>query len=286
VNDVQTAASAGHPLIGPVEPPFVHVMTYNLKSASGRAPHSWWKRRPLVKAVLDAEMPTVVCTQEGRFRQLLELRADLDGYDWVHLGRGGGSRSEATAIFWDAARLAPLEYDHVWLSRRPNVIGSRSWGSGTVRMLTWVHFEDHATGQRFYVVNNHFDHRSEKARRKAASILLQTVERFRDPVFVAGDFNAGPDSATYRALTGAGLADSWETAIDRLTPAWATFNRWRPEPFEGPTRMDWILARATRGCAVECHRTGVNAFTEGGLTPSDHWPVQALFRLVPKRGRR
>lgn len=283
MNDALIAAPPGHPLLGPAEPPFLHVMTYNLKSASGRAPHSWWKRRPLVKAVLENELPSVICTQEGRFRQLLELREDLDGYDWVHLGRGGGSRSEATAIFWDAARLLPLEYDHLWLSKRPNVIGSRNWGSGTVRMLTWVHLEDRETGRRFYVVDNHFDHRSEKARRKGAELLLKTVSRFLDPVIVAGDFNCGPDSATYRTLTGGGLADAWESAAEHVSPNWATFNRWRPAPTEGPTRMDWILAKPSEDCAVEVHRAGVNAYTEGGLTPSDHWPVQAVLRLVPRR---
>lgn len=285
MNDALIAAPPGHPLLGPVEPPFLHVMTYNLKSASGRAPHSWWKRRPMVKAVLENELPTVICTQEGRFRQLLELRDDLDGYDWVHLGRAGGSRSEATAIFWDAARLCPLEYDHLWLSKRPNVIGSRNWGSGTIRMLTWVHLEDRATGNRFYVVDNHFDHRSEKARRKGAEILLRTVAGFLDPVIVAGDFNCGPDSATYRALTHGGLADTWETAAERVTPNWATFNRWQATPTEGPTRMDWILAKPGPDCAVEIDKVGVNAYTEGGLTPSDHWPVQAVVRLAPRRAR-
>ncbi|GAA2131878.1 endonuclease/exonuclease/phosphatase family protein [Glycomyces algeriensis] len=290
MNDALTAAPEGarngpHSLLGPVDPPFLHVMTYNLKSASGRAPHSWWKRRPLVKAVLENELPSIICTQEGRYRQLLELREDLDGYDWVHLGRGGGSRSEATAIFWDASRLLPLEYDHLWLSKHPNVIGSRNWGSGTIRMLTWVHLEDRATGRRLYVVDNHFDHRSEKARRKGARILLDTIEPFLDPVIVAGDFNCGPDSATHRALTGGGLADAWEHADERLTPDWATFNRWRSQPTEGPTRMDWILARSSEDCAVEIHRAGVNAYAEGDLTPSDHWPVQALIRLVPRRER-
>ncbi|MDA1358242.1 endonuclease/exonuclease/phosphatase family protein [Glycomyces luteolus] len=283
MNDALIAAPPGHPLLGPVEPPFLHVMTYNLKSASGSAPHSWWRRRPLVKAVLDNELPSVICTQEGRFRQLLELREDLDGYDWVHLGRGGGSRSEATAIFWDTARLLPLEYDHLWLSKHPNVIGSRNWGSGTVRMLTWVHLEDRVTGRRFYVVDNHFDHRSEKARRKGADLLLRTIAPFLDPVIVAGDFNCGPDSATYRALTGGGLADAWESADEHITPNWATFNRWRPVPAEGPTRMDWILARPSADCAVEVHRAGVNSYAEGGLTPSDHWPVQAVLSLVPRR---
>ncbi|HEU5128499.1 MAG TPA: endonuclease/exonuclease/phosphatase family protein [Glycomyces sp.] len=261
------------PLIGRAEAPRLHVMTYNLRAAGGRSPHPWTRRRPLVAALLERERPTVLCTQEGRFRQLRELRADLDGYDWLHLGREGGSRGESTAILWDERRLAPLEYDHLWVSRRPDVIGSRSWGSRAVRMLTWVHFEDLATGRDCYVVNNHLDHRSERARRKGARLNAELAARFRAPVVVAGDFNCPAGSAAHRTLTRIGLADAWDAAEERLTPAsWGTFNGWRRTPAEGGARIDWILVR---GFTVD--RAGVNARTEDDLPPSDHWPVQALL---------
>lgn len=248
-------------------------MTYNLRAAGGRSPHPWTKRRPLVRALLERERPTVLCTQEGRFRQLRELRADLDGYDWIHLGRGGGSRGESTAILWDERRLAPLEYDHLWVSRRPDTVGSRSWGSRTVRMITWVHFEDLETGRDYYVVNNHLDHRSERARRNGARLNAEIVSRFRSPVIVAGDFNCPPASPAHRTLTRIGLADAWDAAEERLTPAsWGTFNGWRRTPLEGGPRIDWILVRG-----FEVHRAGVNTRAENGLPPSDHWPVQALL---------
>ncbi|WP_051704377.1 endonuclease/exonuclease/phosphatase family protein [Glycomyces sp. NRRL B-16210] len=267
------------PLIGPVEPPFLHVMTYNLKSASGRAPRSWWSRRPLVQRILKAERPTVLCTQEGRFRQLMELRDGLDGYDWVHLGRGGGSRSEATAVFWDASRLAPVAYDHVWLSRRPNLIGSRAWGAGTVRMLTWVRFEDKATGENFHVADVHLDHRSERARRKGAQMCLDLMRRFAGPAVLAGDFNCEPGSKTHALLTEGGLHDAWETAEERLTPDWATYNRWRPAPAAG-RRLDWILTKSGGPRQrLRVHRAAVNAYSEQGLVPSDHWPVQAVLTV-------
>ncbi|MQM24545.1 endonuclease/exonuclease/phosphatase family protein [Glycomyces albidus] len=269
----------GTPLIGPVEPPFVHLMTYNLKSASGAAPNAWWKRRPLVSGLVAAERPTVLCTQEGRFRQLRELREDLDGYDWIHLGRGGGSRSESTAILWDASRLAPLDYDHLWLSRRPDRIGSRSWGSATVRMLTWVRFEDKATGKDFHVANVHLDHRSEKARRKGAAMCRDVVRRFLGPAVLAGDFNCGPDSRAHAVLAGGGLSDAWAVAERRLTPEWGTFNRWKTAPAEGP-RIDWIMVRSGPPREeLTVHRAGVNARTGDELTPSDHWPVQAVFTI-------
>lgn len=260
------------PLIGRAGAPRLHVMTYNLRAAGGRSPHPWTKRRPLVRTLLEREHPTVLCTQEGRFRQLSELRSDLEDYDWLHLGRAGGSRGESTAILWDERRLAPIEYDHLWVSRRPRTIGSRSWGSGTVRMLTWVHFEDLATGRDFYVVDNHLDHRSERARRKGAQLNVDLVARFRAPVIVAGDFNCPAGSAVHRILTRIGLADAWDATEERLTPAWGTFNGWRTAPVDGGARIDWILVRG-----FEVHRAAVNAFAEHDLTPSDHWPVQALL---------
>ncbi len=260
------------PLIGAARGPRIHVMTYNLRSASGRGPHSWAERRPLVAALLDRERPTVLCTQEGRFRQLLELKSDLDGYDWVHLGRRGGSRSESTAVYWDARRLSPLEYDHLWLSRRPYLIGSRSWGNRTVRMLTWVRFVDLRTGRTFYVVDNHLDHRSERSRRKGAKLNLGVIGGFGDPVIVAGDFNRSEGSRVHRIFTDAGLSDAWNTADERLTPAWGTFNHWRPDPVAGTGRIDWILV----GPRVKAYRAAVNTYSKDGRVPSDHWPVQAL----------
>ncbi|MEU6859853.1 endonuclease/exonuclease/phosphatase family protein [Glycomyces sp. NPDC046736] len=289
MNDVQPQELAGPqagpslsgaPLIGPVAAPLLHVMTYNLKSSSGRAPHSWLKRRPLVAEIVRSERPTVLCTQEGRYRQLLELREDLDGYDWVHLGRGGGSRSEATAVFWDRSRLVPVEYDHLWLSKRPNVIGSRNWGSGTVRMLTWVRFEDRATGRDFHVADVHLDHRSEKARRKGARMCLDVLRRFPGAAILAGDFNCEPGSPAHRVLTDGGLVDAWDASEAHLTPDWATFNAWRTKPVVGGKRIDWIFFKpGGEGDRVRVRTAGVNPRAAQDVAPSDHWPVQAVLTI-------
>lgn len=263
------------PLIGVASTPDLHVMTYNLKVASGGAPHSWWTRRPLVTALVSRERPTVLCTQEGRFRQLVELHDGLDGYDWLHFGARGGSRGESTAIFWESERLTPLEYDHQWISRRPSVPETRAWGSSLPRMLTWIRFADKKTGTEFSVVDNHLDHRSDRARRKGALMNAALAERLGSPVIIAGDFNCAPGSKPYATLTGAGLDDAWEAAEKRLTPAWGTFNNWKTAPVEGGKRIDWILVRPE----TEVLAAAVNTHAEGDLTPSDHWPVQALLRL-------
>lgn len=252
-------------------------MTFNVLSADlGRAGRPWAERRPLVAALLARERPTVLCTQEGTFRQLLDIRDDLDGYDWIHLGRDGGSSGEATAVLWDSSRLDPLEYDHLWVSRRPRSIGSRSWGSRTVRMLTWVRFADRATDRAFYVVDNHLDHRSERARRKGARFNVRVLAGFADPAIVAGDFNCPAGSRAHRILLQGGLTDAWDAAEERPTPEWGTYNRRRPEPEERTGRIDWVLT----GPGFKVHRAAVNAYAEDGITPSDHWPVQALVSLT------
>jgi endonuclease/exonuclease/phosphatase family metal-dependent hydrolase len=219
------------------------------------------------------ELPAVLGTQEGLYGQLLDIAHDLpDHYDWVGLGRAGGSHDEFTAIFFDTLRLEPLEFDHHWLSATPNVVGSRSWGNNVIRMVTWIRFADRATGRQFVVVNTHFDHESENSRLRSAEFVHQRIDTLKLPVVLTGDFNAvATASPTYSVLTD-GLEDSW-LAGPQTTPAYGTFHGYGPLVPDGP-RIDWIL---TRGVTVEA--AAINTYHRDGQYPSDHLPVQALIRV-------
>ncbi|GAB3657745.1 endonuclease/exonuclease/phosphatase family protein [Glycomyces tarimensis] len=269
--------AAGHgALIGPPSGDRIHLLTFNLRYEGGNpSPHTWEERRPRVKTVLRTEQPTILFTQEGLYGQLQDVLADLRGYDWVHLGRLGGSQSEATAIMWVRDRLKVLEYDHLWLSDTPRLIGSKGWGNNVVRMLTWVRFEDLRTGRDFYVVNNHFDHQSEDSRQRGAHMNLEVIAPWDAPVIVAGDFNNTPDTAIHRILTDGGLVDTMLDAEQQVTPVYGTWNGWDPVPSEEARRIDWIMATPD----VRIHQAGVNTYSKKGLTPSDHWPAQALISL-------
>ena len=91
------------------------VMTYNLRYASARPPNAWPDRRPLMRDSIRELSPDLIGTQEGVYHQLKELHFDLPEYDWIGLGRDGGSRGEFMAIFYRPERLEPLEFDHFWL---------------------------------------------------------------------------------------------------------------------------------------------------------------------------
>ncbi|MFF0156753.1 endonuclease/exonuclease/phosphatase family protein [Streptomyces sp. NPDC005263] len=256
----------------------LEVMTFNLRFASTAEPNSWAARRPVMRELLRREAPDLIGTQEGVYQQLLDIRADLGAhYDWIGTGREGGSHDEAVAVFYDTRRLAPAEHDTFWLSDTPRVIGSNTWGARLPRIVTWIRFSDlHDGGREFYVLNTHFDHVSQYARVRSASLVgdrIAALDRSL-PSIVTGDFNAAAHrNEAYDTLLDAGLVDTWDTAAERGR-LYATFHGYRPLVPDGD-RIDWILT--TPG--VTTHRVSVNTFERDGQFPSDHLPVQASLTL-------
>ncbi|CAL9646037.1 hypothetical protein SUDANB145_06460 [Streptomyces sp. enrichment culture] len=258
---------------GPLE-----VMSFNLRFASAAEPNSWAARRPVTRALLRRERPHVIGTQEGLYQQVRDIEADLGAsYDWIGTGRAGGSRDEFMAVYYDTRRLAPLEYDHFWLSDTPDVIGSNTWGGGSIRMVTWVRFRDLRDGGReFCFLDTHLDNASQNARARAASLIAQRIGGLDAslPLVVTGDFNvAAHGNPVYDTMLGAGLVDSWDAAAER-SALYATFHGYRPLT-PGGDRIDWILT--TPGVTV--HRAAINTYSRDGQFPSDHLPVQASLTL-------
>jgi endonuclease/exonuclease/phosphatase family metal-dependent hydrolase len=254
------------------------VMTFNLRFASTSEPNSWADRRPVMRALLRRAAPAVIGTQEGVYQQLRDIHADLGPpYEWIGTGRERGSHDESMAVFFDTRRLTPLEYDHFWLSDTPEVIGSNTWGGRFSRMVTWVRFRDlRDRGRQFYVLNTHFDHASQYARARSASLVALRIAELEHPlpVVLTGDFNVpAHQNPVYDALLAAGLVDTWDAAA-RRGPAYATFHDYEPLT-PGGERIDWILT--TRG--VRTHRAWADTFSVNGQFPSDHLPVLASLSL-------
>jgi len=254
------------------------VMTYNLRYASSRPPNAWPDRRPIMKECLRAIMPDIMGTQEGVYHQLKELASDLPEYEWIGLGREGGSRGEFMAIFFKRARLESLEFDHFWLSDTPSVIGSTTWGNSNRRMVTWIRFRDRVTNREFYLLNTHFDHQIQPAREKSAALVKERAGALNPsiPVILTGDFNAvAEDNPAYTTLVGDGFfADTWATAKAREGDTTLnTFNGFEPARRESK-RIDWILTRGP----VRTESVRIVDCASGGQYPSDHFPVVA--RLV------
>jgi endonuclease/exonuclease/phosphatase family metal-dependent hydrolase len=257
----------------------LQVMTFNVRYADERPPTAWQDRRPLVREVIQQYAPDVIGTQEGLYRQLEEMHADLPGYAWIGLGREGGSRGEFMAVFYRTERLQPLAFDHYWLSDTPEVIGSRTWGNTNHRMVTWVRFRDLSTQREFYLINTHFDHQVQLARERSARLVLERAGALDDglPVLLIGDFNAdaGANPVYDMLVRDGGFTDTWRAAGHGELP-YGTYHAFRGmEGAAGRARIDWILARGP----VQTISSEVVTWHRDGRYPSDHFPVVARVRL-------
>jgi endonuclease/exonuclease/phosphatase family metal-dependent hydrolase len=256
------------------------VMTYNLKFASPDPPHPWPDRRPLMVELIETYAPDIIGSQEGLYPQIKDIQADCPAYDWIGLGREGGSRGEFMAIFYRLDRLEPLAFDHFWLSDTPETTGSTTWGNTNVRMVTWARFLDRHTGQEFCCFNTHFDHRYPRARLNSAHLVLERVGRLETglPVILCGDFNApAGESATYDTLVGNGrFSDTWALAEERVGEGLNTYQGFEPDHRRDDVRIDWILVRGD----VQVQRSEIVTFQKDGRYPSDHLPVVAWLTIA------
>lgn len=260
------------------QPLTLKVMSFNLRFASIQEPNAWPDRRSVMKHVIETAAPDVMGTQEGVYAQLRDIATDLPAYDWIGLGREGGSRGEFAAVFYRRDRFEPVAYDHFWLSDTPNVIGSITWGHTYRRMVTWVRFRERSTQREFYFWNTHFDHQVELAREKAAELIRARIAQLEPaiPLVLVGDFNcpAGASRAYELLTTDTGLVDTWKSASERVNDGLNTFHNYEPALHEGE-RIDWILARGPSAVT----RAEIITQHEGAQYPSDHFPVTATVRF-------
>lgn len=277
-----SASPSGRPLIGPAKGRDLHVMSFNIRydregTAAGD-PDYWPEREPILTDFLALEKPTLLGIQEGLYSQLPAIEEALPRHRMLGYGREGGSRSEYSSIFYEAARFTVVEWDQFWLSDTPEVMGSATWGNRVTRIVVWARMRDHRTGKEFVMVNTHFDHESEEARVKSAQAIAALVATFdgKLPVIVTGDFNStAGDSGAYTTLVGSGtFRDTWVTARRRLTDAWGTFPNYK-DPVLSANRIDWVLATPR----VRVAAAAINTYRQNGRYPSDHTPVQALVTL-------
>ncbi len=258
------------------------VVTYNLRYASANPPNAWLQRRPIMRELIRTLAPDVMGTQEGLYAQVKDLAADLPDYDWIGLGRDGGSQGEFMAVFYRKTRLEPLAFDHFWLSDTPEVMGSSTWGNANRRMVTWVKFRDRLSGKEFYYFNTHFDHQVQLAREKSAELVRQRVAALHTqlPVILAGDFNAAAETnRAYKILTEDHFFnDAWLAASERCGEGIGTFNDFK-DAVPGGERIDWILTHGN----VKVGAAELSTYSRDGQFPSDHFPVAIELTISPEK---
>lgn len=270
------------PLVGPVEAPELHLMTWNVRRRMPRwwppAADRWRLRRPLLNRLLAAERPTILGIQEVMPDQSEDIRTMLGpGYARVGSGRSATRAGERCEVHYDTGRLRLLTADTWWLSGRPGEPGSRSFGNLVPRLVIQTRLEDLRTGVRFNVLTVQLDHLSRRSRTLSAELLQRRVSELEGPAVVMGDFNDDPRSGLHRYLAdGRTLQDALALAGPRAGADGATYTRYRMPRSTG-RRLDWILVSPT----AAVRSAAVNAVRIGGRAASDHEPVHAVVAWEP-----
>lgn len=263
----------------------IRVMSFNIRYGTANdGDNHWSKRKDFLAETIKTFDPDLLGTQETLAEQRDFLAKQLVGYETWGVGRDDGqNRGEMAALFYRSARFEKIDGGHFWLSESPEKVGSKGWDAALPRIASWVKLRDrsHPKEKLVFFLNTHFDHRGEKARVEAATLIRQQLGKLGEGCrcVVTGDFNAGEGSDPYKALFDeasgkpSAVVDTWRAIHAMRGKSEGTFNGFQPAATDGE-RIDWIAC--TRDWDVRV--VGIDRTIRANKVPSDHFPVTAVLR--------
>jgi endonuclease/exonuclease/phosphatase family metal-dependent hydrolase len=275
----------------------VSVLTLNLWHDSGPYP----ARRSLVREWIEQLDPDVIGFQEAlRSPSFDQVRDLLDGMTY-HVEFAGA------APFWRDPKHAPgtrevTEFGNAIAARWPiterDVLALPDAGDGETRSALSVTVSAPQPVGSFSITCTHLHwkfHHSEVRERQVVVACDRVLARRRRggfPPLLIGDFNAEPESAEIRYVTGlqslrgrsVALLDAWRAAGKGGSGiTWSNANDYARLNLEPDRRIDYVFAGFPRrdgigqitDCRVVCNEP------KGGVWPSDHFGVYAELRAAP-----
>ena len=282
----------------------LYVGTYNIRNRNKGDEENgnvWATRCKVLCNQVNFEAPDAFGTQEVLVQQLRDMRAALDNYDYIGVGRDDGKEAgEYSAIFYKKDHLKLLDNGNFWLNETPDT-PKLGWDAACIRICTWGKFKQLKSGFKFYYFNLHMDHVGIVARREAAKLIVSKIREIAKgaPVVVTGDFNVDQNNEIFKIFTDSGiLKDSYTSARLRFAEN-GTFNSFDTNRFS-TSRIDHIFLSPKfsvdrYGILTNAYWTPVEGAKEVKGTdapseirfkkytrraPSDHYPVFAHIKYV------
>ncbi|MEI6889658.1 MAG: endonuclease/exonuclease/phosphatase family protein [Bacteroidales bacterium] len=270
-------------LVGPAQIP-LKVMTFNIRyNNPADSVYNWDHRKDMVYDVFLKYKPDLVGLQEVLYDQLIDLRDTLKEYSWLGAGRDDGNKAgEFSPVFYKTSRFLKVDGAVFWLSKTPDIPGSKSWHTACTRIVSWLMLREKQSGQLFFIFNTHFDHQSEEARLESARLIRKKIEEitYGRPVILCGDFNSTSSGEAYQLLTNKSipgfLTDTRTSLSDTLKQPTYSFVGFPYHPDEG-NLIDFIFTRNTQAFKVMSYE--IITDNRNGLYPSDHLPVMVEFSV-------
>ena len=249
------------------------VMSYNIRLGSAEdGTNAWRYRCGATLEMLTDQKPDIVGLQEALDDQVRFLKEFADGYDYVGVGRDDGKKKgEYMAILWNKKTMKLLDWGTFWLSETPDQ-PSKGWDAACYRTATWALMRDKASGERFYVVNTHLDHKGAEARKNGLKLIVERIKEINPkgyPMVLVGDFNMKPSAPELKEL------DSCMKSARKVaskTDSHNTFNNW------GKAKPDMVIDYIYYSGFASCleYQTVTKKYSDRKFI-SDHYPIFARF---------
>ena len=274
--------SAGICPAKPADGAELRVMSFNIRmDTADDGGNRWDNRKEFACRMITYHAPDLIGTQEVLHNQLLDMLERLPGYGYVGVGRiDGETKGEYAAIFYRKERFELLDSGNFWLSEDPSAVGVKGWDAACERIATWARFRDRDTGREVFMLNTHFDHVGQVARRESAQLIKRRIAELAGgaPMIVTGDLNAPPGSEVVRAMLShsgdPALRDARKMAPYVYGPGY-TFHNYGRLPVAQRPWIDYIFTSGFSGVSQFIVITDSNA----ELYTSDHHPVMAVLDI-------
>lgn len=249
------------------------VGSYNIRYKNGGDSvngNVWEKRCQVICDQVNFMAPDIFGTQEVLHGQLIDMQAQLDGYDYIGVGRDDGkTQGEYEAIFYKRACLRLLDQGHFWLSETPDKPGL-GWDAACVRICSWGKFAKMTAtdDEAFFFFNLHMDHVGVVARREAAKLIVAKIREIAHdaPVIVTGDFNVDQTNEIYSIFVESGiLKDSYQAARLRFAEN-GTFNSFNVDLYTS-SRIDHVFV--SPGTQVDAYAVMTDGYWVPSLDPGN-----------------
>ena len=249
------------------------VGSYNIRYKNGGDSvngNVWEKRCQVICDQVNFMAPEIFGTQEVLHGQLIDMQAQLDGYDYIGVGRDDGkTQGEYEAIFYKRACLRLLDQGHFWLSETPDKPGL-GWDAACVRICSWGKFAKMTAtdDEAFFFFNLHMDHVGVVARREAAKLIVAKIREIAHdaPVIVTGDFNVDQTNEIYSIFVESGiLKDSYQAARLRFAEN-GTFNSFNVDLYTS-SRIDHVFV--SPGTQVDAYAVMTDGYWVPSLDPGN-----------------
>lgn len=247
------------------------VATYNIRYDSPHDPVLWADRKEAVTKLLQKADPDVFGIQEALAHQVDDLKSLLPAYANYGVGRDDGKLlGEQTTIFFKKEKFTLIEKGTFWLSKSPDVVGSKDWDAAITRICSWVHLEEKKSGKSFFAFNAHFDHVGKIARWESMKLIRKKITELPGgtPFILLGDFNFEPDHMPYAVVVDWEIQDAYLVAKKGRTSLPCTFTGFTVKRAKCQ-RIDYVFASKN----LEVQSCVILSENDGTYFPSDHLPV-------------